>query len=145
MWEQCDRVGVRLYPLRGCVSVTVCVLGFAENVVGSVCANLSVWEHLSVWISPCVCANMHMCVCDEATCGVSRLSGVGRVSPHCRVECILKVLRIICFMEKKRSAKAFYQFLHAKSLDHSTQFSLMPPDTLQGWIEWLQKIISRAV
>lgn len=40
LWEQCNRVGVRLYPLRGCVSVTV--LGFTENVVGSVCANLSV-------------------------------------------------------------------------------------------------------
>ncbi len=40
MREQCKRVGVRLYPLRGCVSVTVCV--FAKNVVGSVCANLSV-------------------------------------------------------------------------------------------------------
>lgn len=116
MWEQCNRVGVRLYPLRGCVSVTVCVLGFAENVVGSVCSNLSVWKHLSVWISPRVCANMCVCV---------RRSNLWRVSSSwrgegfaCSLECTLKVFRIICFMEKMIS-KSLYQFFHTKSLDQS--------------------------
>lgn len=46
---------------------------------GSIC--------LSEYLFVCVCEHAFMCVfvC-EATCGVSSLYGVGRVSPYCRAE-----------------------------------------------------------
>lgn len=100
MREQCNRVRVRLYPLRGCVSVTVGVLGFAENVVGSVCTNLSVWKHLSscLNISEHVCEHAYACLWRSNLWYVSSSwRGVGFA---CRVECTLKVLKVICYTEE---------------------------------------------
>lgn len=143
MREQSNRVRVRLYPLRGCVSVTVCVLGFAENVVGSTCANLSDWEFSSVSVCPRMCTNMHAWRSDFVACLVLLAWGEGFASLQGGLHS--KSAQSNLFYGKKWSAKAFQQFFHTKFLDRSTHsVHINAHWHATGWTEWVENVTSTA-
>ncbi len=97
-----SNVGVRLYPLRGCVSASVCVSGLLRMLL-ALC--------VQIYLSESICLNISQCVCKHAYACLWR-SNLWRVSSSwrgegfaCREECSRKVLGIICYVEKNDQQK----------------------------------------